>query len=261
MGVEMDAIALVAILVGYLLGSISFARLMTRWLAPEADVEELEVPIAGTGESSKVEVVGANAASMILGARLGCATALLDMAKVALPVWAFRITYPDQLYFLLVALAGLVGHNWPLYFRFKGGRGFSVIYGSFIVIDWLGALITPLLGSFLGMVILGDVSVAYAAWLWLMIPWMWLRTHDVRYLTFALATNLIFFTATIPEIRTVMKHRREGTYDAYMQGLVESSPRWRGMKKMAERLSIRNWLRRSREVDRPEAQGGDPGQT
>jgi len=248
----MDPIALLALLVGYLLGSISFARLMTRWFAPEANIEDLAVPVVGTPDTSKVEVLGANAASMILGARLGCATALLDMVKVALPVLVFRMVYPDQLYFLLVALGGLVGHNWPLYFGFRGGRGFSVIYGSFIVIDWLGAIVTPLLGLFFGMGILGDVSIAYAAWLWLMIPWMWLRTRDVRYLAFAVATNVIFFVATMPEIRTVMKHRREGTYDAYMEGLLQSSPRWRGMTEMAERISIRRWLKRSKDAQQTE---------
>jgi glycerol-3-phosphate acyltransferase PlsY len=62
-------IPLFAAIFGYLPGSISFARLVTRQVAPHADITDLKVPIAGTDEPSRVEVVRANAASMILGSR------------------------------------------------------------------------------------------------------------------------------------------------------------------------------------------------
>jgi glycerol-3-phosphate acyltransferase PlsY len=223
---------------GYLLGSISFARLVTRIAAPEADITGLVVPVAGTEEAARVEVVGANAASMILGPKLGLAVGLLDMLKVILPMLAFRLYAPDQPYYLVASVTGLLGHNWPLYHRFRGGRGFSVIFGSFVVVDWLGALVTPLVGTLVGIVILGNASLGYVAWLWLMIPWLWFRTHDVVHLVYALVVNLIFLVATLPEIRTFARYRREGKLDAYMQGLMESSPRWRGMQKLIDRFSL-----------------------
>jgi len=43
---------------------------------------------------------------MTLGRRFGCLTALLDMAKVAIPVLAFRLWAPDQPYYLIVAADG-----------------------------------------------------------------------------------------------------------------------------------------------------------
>jgi glycerol-3-phosphate acyltransferase PlsY len=228
--------ALLAAVSGYLLGSISFSRLITRWFAPKEDIADLSVPVVGTDESAPVNIFGANAASMILGPRFGLLVALLDMLKVALPTLAFRLYDPDQAYFLVAAVAGLVGHNWPVYFRFRGGRGFSAIMGGFFVVDWVGALATPILGLFLGMVIIGSVPVAYVAWLWLMIPWLWLRTRDPAHLAYAISINLIFVIATIPEMRTFARYRREGKLDAYIQGLMESSPRWRGMKKIADRI-------------------------
>jgi glycerol-3-phosphate acyltransferase PlsY len=231
--------ALLAAASGYLLGSISFARLITRRFAPKEDIADLSVPVVGTDESAPVNIFGANATSMILGPRFGLLVALLDMLKVALPTLAFRLYDPGQAYFLVAAVAGLVGHNWPVYFRFRGGRGFSAIMGGFFVVDWVGALATPVLGLFLGMVIVGSVPVAYVAWLWLMIPWLWLRTRDPAHLAYAIAINLIFVVATIPEMRTFARYRREGKLDAYMQGLMESSPRWRGMKKIADRLKLR----------------------
>jgi glycerol-3-phosphate acyltransferase PlsY len=231
--------ALLAAASGYLLGSISFARLITRWFAPREDIADLAVPVVGTDESAKVDIFGANAASMILGPRFGLLIALLDMLKVALPALTFRLYDPGQAYFLIAAAAGLVGHNWPVYYRFKGGRGFSAILGGFFVVDWLGALATPILGLLLGMVVIGSVPVAYVAWLWLMIPWLWFRTRDPAHLAYAVAINLIFAIATIPEMRTFARYRREGKLDAYMQGLMESSPRWRGMKKIADRLKVK----------------------
>lgn len=226
----------IAILVGYLMGSLSFARLVTRWASPGEDVTRLQVGVAGTDKQVAVGVVGANAASMILGPRLGLLVGVLDMLKVAVPMIAFKLWYPGQSYFLLVALAGLVGHNWPVYYRFKGGRGFAVIFGSFFVVDWLGPLVTVPVGFLLGVLVLRNLFVAYVAWLWLMVPWLWLRGQDPAYVAYAIAANLIFLIATIPEIRTFLQFRREGKLDAYMEGMMASSPRWRGMKRMAERL-------------------------
>lgn len=229
-------IVLLSIATGYLLGSISFARLFTRWFAPEQDVTALKVDVAGTEEQAAVHVVGANAASMILGPRLGLLVAVLDMLKVAIPMVAFKLWLPDQPYFLLVALAGLAGHNWPIYYRFHGGRGFAVILASFFVLDPLGPLVVIPLGLLFGFWVVRNLFVAYVAWLWLMIPWLWYRSHDAAYVTYAIAANLVFFAATIPEIRTFLQYRREGKLEAYMEGLTGSSPRWRGMKKMADRL-------------------------
>jgi glycerol-3-phosphate acyltransferase PlsY len=230
---------LLAALVGYLCGSISFARLITRRFAPQADLRRLEVPIVGTGETELVDVVGANAASMVLGPRLGLAVALLDILKVVLPALAFRLNVPDQPYYLIASVAGLVGHNWPLYHRFRGGRGFSAILGGLLVVDWPAVLITPALGMLLGLLVFRNVFVAYICWLWLLVPWFWLRTEDPGHLLYALALNLVFHVATLPEIRTVARLRREGKWDAYVEGMMASSPRWRGMAKISQRLGIR----------------------
>lgn len=228
-------LAIASIVVGYLMGSLSFARLMTRWFVPDQDVTKLQVEVIGTQEQVPVGVVGANAASMILGPRLGLVVALLDMLKVAVPMVAFRLWFPGQAYFLLVALAGLVGHNWPVYHRFKGGRGFSVILASFLVIDWLGAIICVLAGLFLGGFVARSLFLAYVAWLWLMIPWLWLRGHDPIYAAYAVAANVVFLIATIAEIRVFLYYRRVGRLNEYREALMASSPRWRGMSRLLGR--------------------------
>jgi hypothetical protein len=94
-------------------------------------------------------------------------------------------------------------------------------------------------GLLFGMMILGHTMIAYISWLFLMVPWLAWR-EGTPGLIYALIINVLFGIATIPEMRLMLRMRRAGTYDRYMQGLYDSSPRWRGMKRMTDRL----WLLR-----------------
>src|SRR5512137_1449032 len=96
--------ALVATVVGYLFGCISFARIISKLVAPQQDVTQTEMPLPGTEEKMQLRAVSGTAVSIHLGARYGCLTALLDMLKVALPVAFFRFAFPDQPYFLIAAI-------------------------------------------------------------------------------------------------------------------------------------------------------------
>ena len=65
------SISIICVLIGYLIGSISFARVGLRLAGIKRDISELEIPVEGADETARVEIFGANAASMILGARAG----------------------------------------------------------------------------------------------------------------------------------------------------------------------------------------------
>jgi glycerol-3-phosphate acyltransferase PlsY len=149
---------------------------------------------------------------------------------VALPTLVFRLVYPEQPYFLIAAAAGMVGHNWPIYYRFKGGGGMSSIYGGLLVVDWLGAIVCSTAGMIFGFFVVRDILVAYLAGAWFVIPWLWLRTHDPAYVIYAVAINILFILAMLPSIRHQMKSRREGKTD--MTAGLESFPMGQGMLKM-----------------------------
>jgi len=227
-------IALCAIITGYLAGSLSFSRIVSRIVAPQADVAHTEVPVPGSEMTYKVTAFGATAISMQLGPRVGCAIGLLDMLKVALPTLAFKLLYPSQPYELIVAVAGMAGHNWPIFYRFKGGRGISAYYGGLFGIDWLGALVTSTVGLLIGMLVIRDFIVAYLAGLWLLIPWIWFRTHRLEYLAYAVVVNVLYLVAMIPDLRQYLKIRREVAVDPQM--VMATNPMGRGM------LKISNWL-------------------
>jgi len=228
-------IALLATIVGYLCGSISFARLVTRIVAPDTNVTQTEVEVGDSEEKITMGAVSATAVSMHIGPRFGFITVVLDMLKTALPALVFKRVYPDTPYFLITATAGMVGHIWPLYHRFRGGRGLSTVYGGMFAIDWIGVFATSLGGMFLGIFVLRDVLVAYMGGLWLTIPWLWFRTHDLAHLAYALAVNVIFGLAMIPEIRQYIKFKREGK-EVDISHTMQYTGMGRGIYKMARRF-------------------------
>lgn len=235
----MHAIPLfLAALAGYLAGAISFSRMITRLVDPKADLTSVEIPVEGLDETYKMTAMGASTAGMLLGRRVGCLIGLLDMLKVTIPTLVIRWLYPDQPYFLVTALAGMLGHIWPVYYRFKGGRGISAVYGGLFAIDWLGAIATSGLGMALGMVVFRDLLVSYLSGLWLLIPWMWFRTHNGYYLAYALLANLIFLLGMLPELRQIMRLRRKRGGKGSMMSMMEHTPMGQSMLDIARRLKL-----------------------
>lgn len=230
------SLSLLALLLGYLFGAIPVSRVVGRLLGRKEELESIEVPIPGMDETYKVTSTGAAAASMKLGPRVGCAIGLLDILKVALPTLAFRLLYPDQYYFLIAATAGMIGHNWPVFNRFQGGRGISAAYGGLLVVDFFGAIFSALAGLIFGLFILRDFILAYMAGLWFAIPWLWFTTHDLVYVSYALIVNILFFVAMIPDLRQYQKARKEGNFD--MSDVLATTPMGRGMMKIMERFHL-----------------------
>jgi glycerol-3-phosphate acyltransferase PlsY len=230
-------ISLLAAVIGYLLGSISFARIVARVFAPDKEITGMRLPVANSDEVMEVSAVSGTTISMELGAKYGVLTALLDIAKVAIPALIFRLRYPETPYFLLLAAAGLMGHNWPLYHRFKGGRGLSPSYGGLLVCDWLGTLIMANVGMFLGMMVLKNIGVAYILGFVLMIPWLWFRTRNWAYVAYAIFVTVIFIIAMIPEIKKIRDLRRRGLSGDFEEAM-NATPMLRGMQKIRRRLGL-----------------------
>lgn len=198
-------LVLAAAVVGYLAGSLSPARFVAARVDPTADVTRIETEL-GHGVTFVSTSVSGTAARMKLGRRYGILVALLDMAKVAVPVLVFGLLYPDAPYRFVAAAAGIVGHDWPIFHRFLGGRGESSVYGALAVLDPVGAVVTILLGSVLGFVA-GNILVLRWGGMVLMIPWAWLVRGDpafTAYMAFAVATYLF---AMRPELGQYMAMR------------------------------------------------------
>ena len=206
-------IATLAVLLGYVLGAISFTRIVGHYIAPGGDMGKADIPIRGSDKTFHLRSYGATSIRAKAGAKYGCLTSSLDMIKVTLPTLAFRLLYPEADYFLIAAAGGVAGHNFPIYYKLKGGRGFSPIYGGLLVIDWLAIPVTTLLGSMAGFWILRYAFVSYFGVTLLLIPWFWFRFPERAYFIYAVAVNVFFWIASIPELRMYLAYKRAGEFD------------------------------------------------
>jgi glycerol-3-phosphate acyltransferase PlsY len=146
---------IIAVVIGYLLGSIPFAYVFTR-LAGGKDVQKLS---AGN--------IGARNTFVNVGKVAGIATGFLDIVKglASVTIAWLLLNSPSlshvslSVYFILAAgLAAVAGHIWSLYIKFKGGNGLATAFGVFLfILPWemlLAVCITLLLWALTRNVIL-----------------------------------------------------------------------------------------------------------
>jgi acyl phosphate:glycerol-3-phosphate acyltransferase len=228
---------LVVAVIGYLLGSISFARLIPRIVDPEADLSDISLPVQDSEERMPMLAMGANTASIKYGSKVGCSIGLLDMLKVFIPTLAFRLLYPGESYYLVAATAGFIGHCWPIYYGFKGGRGISPFYGALFAIDPLGALVVASLGMFIGMVLFKELLVAYTGGVFLTIVWFAITSGWGPLLIYSLVINVLFIVALIPEIK-MMREMRQKYGKGDMRHSMSTFPMGQAMLKLMQALKI-----------------------
>jgi len=186
---------------GYLIGSISFARILTRIITKSSYVKPINEPVPGSDIMFQSNSVSATVAHLNLGKKYGCLTALLDMSKVAIPTFLFSLFFPEQPFYLLVAACGMAGHIYPLYHGFRGGRGESPMMGAMLVINWFGILIANAASLILGY-LTGSVMVIRYGWYVLMIFWYWIYFDNYLYVIFMVIANFLFWFAMRHDLAT-----------------------------------------------------------
>jgi len=127
----MDVGTIIALLVGYLLGSIPFGLLLTRWTG-KGDIREI-----GSGNIGATNVLRTGSRG------LAAATLLLDAVKGAAAVVIAQRFWPDAVNF--AAAGALVGHLYPVWLRFKGGKGVATLLGILVPLFWQAALVYALI--------------------------------------------------------------------------------------------------------------------
>jgi glycerol-3-phosphate acyltransferase PlsY len=234
-------LALLAFIISYLLGSLSFGRIVARIMRPGENLQDIEMPWAGSDATYKLESIGGNTVGMRLGARAGCIVGFLDILKTFLPTLVFFILYAGQPYFLIAALAGFIGHCWPIYYRFKGGRGISPFYGGLFGFDPIGAIVVAFTSLLIGMVFLKDLLVAYTGGVILILFWFLLTKHNnplfPYYIAYSLLIIILFILAMIPELKQYLEMvRKYGRGD--MSAAMDTFPMGQHMLKMMKKLGL-----------------------
>lgn len=155
----MNAAAALLVVVGYLLGSLSFALLLVRWKTGR------DIRTEGSGNAGATNVLRSH------GRALGIMVAVLDVAKGAVAVLLVRLITADPRYAAAAGVAAILGHVFPIYSGFRGGKGVATAIGAFLALAPWAALVSVgifvlvvaltryvSLGSVLAMVLLPPVA-------------------------------------------------------------------------------------------------------
>ena len=120
-------------IISYLMGSIPFGLILTKVFLKK-DIREI-----GSGN------IGATNALRTGNKLIGYSTLILDVLKAVIPVLYVKINFPDAVY--MSALCVFIGHVFPVWLKFKGGKGvatyvgilfsLNIIYGLIFGICWL----------------------------------------------------------------------------------------------------------------------------
>ena len=152
----------------YLLGSIPFGLLLSRIFGGG------DVRTSGSGN------IGATNVARVAGPVAGVLTLLLDAGKGAAAVWlAARFSNESATWMMIAVLAALLGHCFPIWLRFRGGKGVATAAGAFLVLcppALLGSLILFLLVAFFWRYI-SLASISAAASMPLLIYLLWAPHH------------------------------------------------------------------------------------
>jgi acyl phosphate:glycerol-3-phosphate acyltransferase len=116
------------VLIAYLLGSVPTAYLLVRVAVGE------DIRTRGSGN------VGGTNALRTAGWRIGIAVTLIDVVKGVLAVWLMRFYNPESGWVAAAVLAAVLGHCYPVWLKFRGGKGVATGFGAFLVIAPLSAL-------------------------------------------------------------------------------------------------------------------------
>ena len=185
------AYGIIAVVLGYLLGSIPSAYIVTR-LAKGEDVRRL-----GGGNVGGLNVyreVGLLPAAVVAIVDLG-----KGAAAVAIAYWLLDVSLP---FVLAAALAAVVGHNWMLFLKFSGGKGMGPAIGGLFVL-------LPLYGYSLGLafffavvfilfIITRNVAMSMGVGL-LSLPFIsWLGMKSTPFIIYSVILGLIILAKFIP---------------------------------------------------------------
>ena len=188
------------LVVAYLLGSIPFGLLFAR-LFGSADVRR-----SGSGN------IGAANVTRVAGPLPGVLTLVFDAAKGTLAVWlAAHFTSNGAKAMMLAGLAALLGHCFPVWLRFKGGKGVATGLGVFAALCPLAALAAAILFVLVlaswRFVSLASISAAAATPL--LVYFLWAPHHA--------PPLVVSFGTLIAAALIIYKH------DANLQRLVEGT--------------------------------------
>ncbi len=179
------------VVLGYLMGSVSTAIIIARVMGmPDPRTQ-------GSGNP------GATNMLRMGGKKLAVFTLLGDMVKGLIPVLIARALTADATVLAAVAFAAFIGHLYPVFFGFKGGKGVATALGVLLGLTWPVALAT--LATWIAMAVLFRYSSLSALTAALLAPvYMWQLNGQQAYVTMAAVLSLLLIWRHRSNIRNLL---------------------------------------------------------
>ncbi|MBI2869004.1 MAG: glycerol-3-phosphate acyltransferase [Chloroflexi bacterium] len=203
-----------AVIIGYLLGAIPFAFIIGRF-ARGIDIRQV-----GTRN------VGAMNTVREIGVAPGLTVLLLDMAKGSLAVVAARLLAAPGVFVFAAGMAAVAGHNWPVFLRFRGGRGAATTLGVLLAVTpaEFGLSFVVVLAVFL---FTWSSGLAVGAGLALLPVIIWASGREASYIIYPLVLAVFLVLRNVRAIRDDLS--RTGSWRAFV--FKRHRPFWRGEKR------------------------------
>ena len=182
----------IAIIIAYLIGSIASAILISKWM-------QLPDPRnIGSGNPGATNVLRS-------GNKTAAALTLLaDLLKGLLPVLVGRWLQFEIIILCCIGLAAILGHMYPIYYRFRGGKGVATMLGALLGIAWPLALLWTLI--WLSTAVITRYSSLAALLSTLALPILcWLLNYPHEILVFTLAINILIVWRHRNNIRNLFR--------------------------------------------------------
>ena len=170
---------IIVAIISYLMGSIPFGFVLTKVFLKK-DIRDI-----GSGN------IGATNALRTGNKFVGYITLILDISKAVIPVIFVKFNYPDLLF--IASLCAFLGHVFPIWLKFKGGKGvatyvgilfsINIILGAVFVISWLIVFVITKYSSLSS--IIGTMTVP---------GYLLITGQNNNIIFFAIMFVLIFFT-------------------------------------------------------------------
>lgn len=180
------------LIAGYVLGSIPFGYLIGR-------AKHIDITKKGSGAT------GATNVSRFLGLKYAILVGFLDIAKAVLPIYIAAFYFKPGLELALISIAPVIGHIFPVWLKFKGGKGVSVIFASIImVMGWQYSLV--LLGLWVvSLLLIKTMSLTNIIIFLIVPPLFWYQTHSYIYVALGIFYVLILWWAHRENIKRLIK--------------------------------------------------------
>ena len=190
----MSSTGLLCIILSYLLGAVPFGVLLSR-------SSGIDIRSQGSGN------IGATNGARLLGKKFGLLTLLCDMGKGFIPIFCTALLMQEdpqrQFIMALSGAATVLGHMFPVYLGFRGGKGVATALGLFLYLA-PGAVALVLLVFLATLRLFGYVSAASLAGAASMPLWLFLLGGEPWKITLALFVAAMIWLKHIGNIKRLL---------------------------------------------------------